>query len=53
MNDGVIESVWISELGFLMIRIYYPNTKTYTRYNMGKIDRDLKLNNDFDKRGKK
>jgi hypothetical protein len=34
---GEIETVCISELGFLMIRVYYED-KTYVSYNLGKHD---------------
>jgi len=34
---GEIENVYVSELGFLMIRVYYENG-TYTSYNLGKHD---------------
>jgi hypothetical protein len=34
---GEVEKVYISELGFLMVRVYFDNG-TYTTYNMGKHD---------------
>lgn len=33
---GEIESIFESDLGFMMVRVYYPNEKRYTTYNMGK-----------------
>jgi hypothetical protein len=34
---GQIEKLYVSELGFLMVRVYFDNG-TYTTYNMGKHD---------------
>ena len=32
---GELENLYVSELGFLMLRIYFQNG-TYTTYNLGK-----------------
>lgn len=34
---GELENLYISELGFLMLKVYFKN-KTYTTYNLGKHD---------------
>jgi hypothetical protein len=34
---GQIENLYVSDLGFLMVRVYFDNG-TYTTYNMGKHD---------------
>jgi hypothetical protein len=34
---GQIEKLYLSDLGFLMVRVYFDNG-TYTTYNMGKHD---------------
>jgi len=34
---GQIENLYVSELGFLMVRVYFDNG-TYTTYNTGKHD---------------
>ena len=34
---GEIEKIYVSELGFLMMRVYYDNG-TYVSYNLGKHD---------------
>jgi hypothetical protein len=34
---GKIENLYVSDLGFLMVRVYFDNG-TYTTYNMGKHD---------------
>jgi len=34
---GQIEKLYVSDLGFLMVRVYFDNG-TYTTYNMGKHD---------------
>lgn len=33
---GEIESVFESDLGFMMVRVYYPNDKRYVTFNIGK-----------------
>jgi hypothetical protein len=33
---GEVESVYESDLGFMMVRVYYPNEKRYTTFNVGK-----------------
>ena len=34
---GTVEKIYISELGYLMLRIYFENG-TFTTYNLGKHD---------------
>ena len=34
---GQVDEIYVSELGFLMIRVYYTNG-TYMSYNFGKHD---------------
>ena len=34
---GELDNVYVSELGFLMVKIYFKNG-TYTTYNLGKHD---------------
>jgi hypothetical protein len=34
---GELENVYVSELGFLMVKIYFKNG-TFTTYNLGKYD---------------
>ena len=34
---GELENLYISELGFLMLKVYFKNG-TYTTYNLGKHD---------------
>jgi hypothetical protein len=35
-GKGVFEEMWISELDFLMIKIYYPEEKRWISHNLGK-----------------
>ena len=35
-GEGVFEEMWISELDFLMIKIYYPKEGKWISYNLGK-----------------
>jgi hypothetical protein len=37
---GEVESVYESELGFMMLRVYLPNEKRYITFNMGKYSSD-------------
>jgi len=39
---GQVDEIYVSELGFLMIRVYYTNG-TYMSYNLGKHDVDENL----------
>jgi hypothetical protein len=50
---GQIENLYVSELGFLMVRIYFDNG-TYTTYNMGKhnIQNNLITNQLFEDESK-
>lgn len=36
-GNGEIDKIYISELGFLMLRVYFENG-TFTTYNLGKHD---------------
>jgi len=36
-GNGEIDKIYISELGFLMLRVYFKNG-TFTTYNLGKHD---------------
>ena len=37
MGEGEMESLYVSELGFLMLKVYYKNG-TFVSYNLGKHD---------------
>lgn len=39
---GQVDEIYVSELGFLMIRVYYTNG-TYMSYNLGKHNVDENL----------
>lgn len=34
-GEGFIEEVWLSELNYLMVKIYYPSEKRWISYNLG------------------
>ena len=34
---GTVDKIYVSELGYLMLRIYFENS-TFTTYNLGKHD---------------
>ena len=33
---GEVDSIWVSELGFLMVKVYFNNDKRWISYNLGK-----------------
>ena len=39
---GRVERLYLSELGFVMIRLYIDNDKTYRTWNLGKLN-DLEI----------
>lgn len=41
-GGGVIEKMYISELGYFMIKVLNPD-KTFTSYNLGVIKDDLSI----------
>ncbi len=34
-GEGTIEQLWISELGYLMLRVYHENESRWITYNLG------------------
>ena len=42
-GKGVIERMYMSELGYLMVKVSNPD-KTYTTYNLGEIKDNLSIN---------
>lgn len=38
-RKGFIEEIGESELGFLMVKIFFPDRSTYISYNLGKWDK--------------
>jgi len=43
----VVEKFFISELGYLMMRLYSENNKTYTTYNLGTHNPDENIFKDL------
>lgn len=37
-GDGIIEDIYISELGFLIVRVYYETTNIWLNHNFGVHD---------------
>lgn len=35
---GTIDKTWISELGFLMVKVYFKDRKRWISYNLGTHD---------------
>jgi hypothetical protein len=40
-GDGFLENIWISELGFVMVKVFYPNDKIFITYNINKLEKFL------------
>ena len=37
-GDGELQALYVSELGFLMAKVYYPENKVWTTWNLGPYD---------------
>ena len=40
-GKGLLESITVSELGFVMVKVFYPTDKTYTTYNINNFENFL------------
>lgn len=40
-GKGVLESITVSELGFVMVKVFYPSDKTYNTYNINNLEKFL------------
>lgn len=40
-GKGFLESITVSELGYVMVKVFYPTDKTYTTYNINKLENFL------------
>jgi hypothetical protein len=40
-GKGLLEDISVSELGFVMVKVFYPSDKTYTTYNINKLENFL------------
>ena len=36
-KTGIIEQIYITELQYLMVKVYFPDRKIWISYNMGKF----------------
>lgn len=43
-RPGIIEQIYITELEYLMIKVYFPKEKIWVRYSLGKYYDALPLN---------
>ncbi|MEK6828921.1 MAG: hypothetical protein AABY15_02260 [Nanoarchaeota archaeon] len=34
-GEGVLEKIWVSELGYLMVKVYYEDRKIWINHNLG------------------
>jgi hypothetical protein len=40
-GKGLLEDISVSDLGFVMVKVFYPVDKTYTTYNINKLENFL------------
>ena len=40
-GKGVLESITVSELGFVMVKVFYPVDNSYRTYNINKLENIL------------
>jgi hypothetical protein len=40
-GKGLLEDISVSDLGFVMVKVFYPTDKTYTTYNINKLEKFL------------
>ena len=51
IGEGLLENVYVSELGYVMVKVYYPIEKRWVTYNINRVenileDTQLSLKND-------
>ncbi len=37
-GPGIVDSMWISELDYFMVKVYFPKEGRWVGYNLGKLD---------------
>jgi hypothetical protein len=37
-GKGFLESITVSDLGFVMVKVFYPNDKIYITYNIDRLE---------------
>jgi hypothetical protein len=46
-GEGILEKVFVSDLGYLMIKVYFPKEKIYSTWNIGQFNdlpnKDIKI----------
>jgi len=40
-GKGLLEDISVSDLGFVMVKVFYTSDKTYTTYNINKLEKFL------------
>lgn len=41
IGEGLLETLYVSELGYVMVKVYYPNEKRWVTYNINRIENIL------------
>ena len=41
IGEGLLEKIYISELGYVMVKVYYPIEKRWVTYNINRVENIL------------
>lgn len=41
IGEGLLEKIYVSELGYVMVKVYYQNEKRWVTYNINRIENIL------------
>ncbi len=45
-GEGILEKIFISDLGYLMVKVYFPEDKNFITWNIGKFN-DVLIKSDI------
>ena len=40
-GEGLLETLYVSELGYVMVKVYYPTEKRWVTYNINRVENIL------------
>ena len=49
---GILEKIWISDLNYIMAKLYFPDKKVWVNYNLGSNTPDNFVQQTFDEKTK-
>lgn len=41
IGEGLLETLYVSELGYVMVKVYYPIEKRWVTYNINRVENIL------------